>query len=138
MNEAPSCLLVQRGNSYGLFDVSLFCGPPYCEYPLTPSQFADLNTVLLLVLIAALPEAPSALDDRAREIVVCLKKKIRLGVGMVCGESVCKLVCTIVPVLTLCSRHFSKEPLHTISTRHTIATYLALVRFRCPPGGHYI
>ncbi|TXT06072.1 hypothetical protein VHUM_03545 [Vanrija humicola] len=62
-------LLVETGAGYGLFD------------------FADLNTVLLLVLTASSQGSFDHLDERSCEIVSCLKRGIRLGVGTVCDIS---------------------------------------------------
>ncbi|KAL1409685.1 hypothetical protein Q8F55_003681 [Vanrija albida] len=71
-------LLVETGAGYGLFD------------------FADLNTVLLLVLTASSQGSFDHLDDRSCEIVSCLKRGVRLGVGTVCDISG-KNPCTTFP-----------------------------------------
>lgn len=54
-----------------------------CPYRL---QFADLNTVLLLVLASAAQVSVDILDERAKDVVSRLKRGIRVSVGAVCGE----------------------------------------------------
>lgn len=73
------CILVQSGDEYELFDVGVAL---MAELIL---EFADLNTVLLLVLSAATKESVESLDERAREVVSRLKRGVRVSVRAVCG-----------------------------------------------------
>jgi CBS domain-containing protein len=65
-----SCLLVETGGGFGLFD------------------FSDLNTVLLLVLVSASQDVTEdVFDERSRELINYFKRGIRFGIGAVCDIS---------------------------------------------------
>lgn len=95
-SQDPS-ILVQNGSSFGLFDVS---DPQPCNLT---EQFADLNTVLLLVLASAAQVSADILDDRSKDVVSRLKRGIRVSVGAVCGRS-------HYSTSTDNSRHLPEEP----------------------------
>lgn len=97
---------------------------------LTPQQFSDLNTVLLLVLLSASPEVPEeVLDERSREVISYFKRGIRFGIGAVCGK-----LLSLVP--TADARYLAEESVSfVLSDYATSSTSSALRIWHSPCSG---